>query len=332
MSLAMQSLMVRRAEAPSGLVAIPVRTPLVRPGDDLIAIGRRSRARHRSTRRRRRDLRERRCDRARRVRRRRARSPVAAGVRALAARRRTRDDEPAGIGAAGHRSRRRVEGDLRDASAGHRARMRTARRVLRGAGRSGGGIRRVHRHDAAVRARDRVLSQRSAGHGARVSRANAASSAPSSTRTISARPRCSARPTACARASSRRRCCDNPHGNSDEQTPVVVLKWRGSGLEPAVRASDVNVFWASARGVRLRSRRGRIAVLLVALGRLRVLPARIRRRAADASRQDRNADDGRPGLRRGARRRVRRRARRAARRPRRPRRSLRGDRRGRRHR
>lgn len=25
---------------------------------------------------------------------------------------------------------------------------------------------------------------------------------------------------------------DNPHGNSDEQTPVVVLKWRGSGANP----------------------------------------------------------------------------------------------------
>jgi hypothetical protein len=25
---------------------------------------------------------------------------------------------------------------------------------------------------------------------------------------------------------------DNPHGNSDEQTPVVVLKWRGSGPNP----------------------------------------------------------------------------------------------------
>jgi F420-0:gamma-glutamyl ligase len=25
---------------------------------------------------------------------------------------------------------------------------------------------------------------------------------------------------------------DNPHGNSDEQTPVVVLKWRGKGANP----------------------------------------------------------------------------------------------------
>lgn len=25
---------------------------------------------------------------------------------------------------------------------------------------------------------------------------------------------------------------DNPHGNSDEQTPIVVLKWRGAGANP----------------------------------------------------------------------------------------------------
>jgi hypothetical protein len=30
---------------------------------------------------------------------------------------------------------------------------------------------------------------------------------------------------------------DNPHGNSDEQTPLVVLKWRGSGGNPLVEAS-----------------------------------------------------------------------------------------------
>ena len=28
---------------------------------------------------------------------------------------------------------------------------------------------------------------------------------------------------------------DNPHGNSDEQTPVVVLKWRGCGSNPLLR-------------------------------------------------------------------------------------------------
>ena len=28
---------------------------------------------------------------------------------------------------------------------------------------------------------------------------------------------------------------DNPHGNSDEQTPVVVLKWRGAGPNPLMR-------------------------------------------------------------------------------------------------
>ena len=29
---------------------------------------------------------------------------------------------------------------------------------------------------------------------------------------------------------------DNPHGNSDEQTPLVVLAWRGPGPHPLVRA------------------------------------------------------------------------------------------------
>jgi hypothetical protein len=29
---------------------------------------------------------------------------------------------------------------------------------------------------------------------------------------------------------------DNPHGNSDEQTPIVVLKWRGDGVNPLIRA------------------------------------------------------------------------------------------------
>ncbi len=31
---------------------------------------------------------------------------------------------------------------------------------------------------------------------------------------------------------------DNPHGNSDEQTPVVVLKWRGSGASPLLQALE----------------------------------------------------------------------------------------------
>jgi hypothetical protein len=28
---------------------------------------------------------------------------------------------------------------------------------------------------------------------------------------------------------------DNPHGNGDEQTPIVVLKWRGNGANPLAR-------------------------------------------------------------------------------------------------
>ena len=30
---------------------------------------------------------------------------------------------------------------------------------------------------------------------------------------------------------------DNPHGNGDEQTPIVVLKWRGDGRNPLVEAA-----------------------------------------------------------------------------------------------
>jgi hypothetical protein len=30
----------------------------------------------------------------------------------------------------------------------------------------------------------------------------------------------------------------NPHGNGDEQTPIVVLKWRGEGRNPLLRSSD----------------------------------------------------------------------------------------------
>jgi hypothetical protein len=36
---------------------------------------------------------------------------------------------------------------------------------------------------------------------------------------------------------------DNPHGNSDEQTPIVVLKWRGSGDNPLLGARPG---WAKA--------------------------------------------------------------------------------------
>jgi F420-0:Gamma-glutamyl ligase len=31
---------------------------------------------------------------------------------------------------------------------------------------------------------------------------------------------------------------DNPHGNSDEQTPIVVLKWRGDGANPLLEGSS----------------------------------------------------------------------------------------------
>jgi hypothetical protein len=34
------------------------------------------------------------------------------------------------------------------------------------------------------------------------------------------------------RANVERALLSNPHGNGDEQTPIVVLKWRASGANP----------------------------------------------------------------------------------------------------
>lgn len=39
------------------------------------------------------------------------------------------------------------------------------------------------------------------------------------------------------RAIVERALLDNPHGNGDEQTPVVVLKWRGDGANPLLEAA-----------------------------------------------------------------------------------------------
>ena len=35
-----------------------------------------------------------------------------------------------------------------------------------------------------------------------------------------------------SRASLEAALLDNPHGNGDEQTPIVVVKWRGEGPHP----------------------------------------------------------------------------------------------------
>jgi len=40
------------------------------------------------------------------------------------------------------------------------------------------------------------------------------------------------------RASVEAALLDNPHGNSDEQTPIVVLKWRGAGANPLLDADS----------------------------------------------------------------------------------------------
>jgi F420-0:gamma-glutamyl ligase len=43
--------------------------------------------------------------------------------------------------------------------------------------------------------------------------------------------------SSCVEASSvERALLGNPHGNGDEQTPIVVLKWRGSGRNPLLQA------------------------------------------------------------------------------------------------
>ncbi len=39
------------------------------------------------------------------------------------------------------------------------------------------------------------------------------------------------------RSTVERALLDNPHGNGDEQTPVVVLKWRGEGANPLTAAA-----------------------------------------------------------------------------------------------
>ena len=39
------------------------------------------------------------------------------------------------------------------------------------------------------------------------------------------------------RESVERALLENPHGNGDEQTPLVVLAWRGAGPHPLVRAA-----------------------------------------------------------------------------------------------
>jgi len=40
------------------------------------------------------------------------------------------------------------------------------------------------------------------------------------------------------RANVEKALLDNPHGNSDEQTPVVVLKWRGDGVNPLLQGAS----------------------------------------------------------------------------------------------
>lgn len=40
------------------------------------------------------------------------------------------------------------------------------------------------------------------------------------------------------RGAVERALLDNPHGNGDEQTPIVVLKWRGEGANPLLESAN----------------------------------------------------------------------------------------------
>jgi hypothetical protein len=42
------------------------------------------------------------------------------------------------------------------------------------------------------------------------------------------------------RAMVERALLDNPHGNGDEQTPIVVLKWRAAGVNPLLRTPEAH--------------------------------------------------------------------------------------------
>ena len=133
-------------------------------------------------------------------------------------------------------------------------------------------------------------------------RAPATRTRSSSTPTISASRRRSARRAASASRAIERALRSNPHGNGDEQTPIVVLAWRGAGPSPLLERCGLSEPLVRCARVRRRARAhaaARGAVDSRAAPAL-ATPARLRRRAEDARGQDRHADDGRPAVRAGA--------------------------------
>ncbi len=193
-------------------------------------------ARHRRSRRRDRRLGNRGRDRARRVRCRRVRSGRANSPM------RSRDapgrwppsTSPSRCNSSS--TRRRVEGAVCRRHARRRAAARAPRRVLRDSRRCDCHDRRLHRDDAAVRARDRLRSATIRTASPAASRSAAARTRRSSTSTTWARRRSSASSGGVDAERLARALLDNPHGNGDEQTPIVVLAWRGSGPSPLLEA------------------------------------------------------------------------------------------------
>ena len=232
-------LLVTTPRCRRGSIAIPVRTRLIRQGDDLVAL-----------------LREALAGIARpgdvvaiaetavaiaqgELHAGRERSPVKLGVRARAARRCAGDDQPARIDAARDRSGRRLARVRRRRCLQVAGRaVRQARRLLRNAGRGDRGDRRIYRNDAAVRARDRALLRANRiAFAPNALRDRSASTSRSSMPTICAAPKCWARRRASNREAVERALLGNPHGNGDEQTPLVVLDVARHRSEPAPGAA-----------------------------------------------------------------------------------------------
>ena len=176
-------------------------------------------------------------DRARRIRPAGIRSSVATRLRAFAASRRARHHEPTGIDATGDRSRpawrKGAVGALRctsSAAFSGAAACFTKSWVKRWRPSTGTRVR-MPPYERAI-----VFSPREPDAFAQsFFDARSASRCAVVDANDLARRKCSERLAACC-ANVAAALLDNPHGNSDEQTPVVVLKWRGVGANPLLGA------------------------------------------------------------------------------------------------
>ena len=233
--VATRPLAVARDGVPDGIVAIPVRTALVRAGDDLAAHRRGGSDGHRATRRRVAISETARRDRAGRF--------VAAETCARR-RSRTRSARRAGALATVNQpeSLQLVIDQVGHARVLYAALAHVFGRAFgrRGVfyevmGESDRRDRRVYRNAAALRARDRPCAARAG----RV-RAVRIRAAPAALAIVDANDLEKAKVLGASAgvdaALVERALLDNPHGNGDEQTPLVVLKWRGRGRNPLVEA------------------------------------------------------------------------------------------------